>query len=71
MGPVAEEDSRGQPCVVRCRAEMKIISIITDPRIIDRILRHRQSERCKAQDPFESRAPPQPAASVSHQRYCL
>jgi hypothetical protein len=50
---------------------MKIISIITDPRIIDRILRHRQSEGCKVQDPFESRAPPQPAASVSHQRYCL
>ena len=29
-----------------------------DPRTIDRILRHRQSERCRTEDPFEPRAPP-------------
>jgi hypothetical protein len=50
----------------RCRAEMKIISIITDPRIVDRILRHRQSEGCKVHDPFEPRAPPQAAAPSVH-----
>jgi hypothetical protein len=37
---------------------MRIVSFITDPRVIDRILRHRESERCKANDPFEPRAPP-------------
>ena len=41
-----------------CGARMRIVSFITDPRVIDRILRHRQSERCRIQDPFESRAPP-------------
>jgi hypothetical protein len=46
------------PLLCRCGARMKIVSVITDPRVIDRILRHRQSERCKAQDPFEPRAPP-------------
>jgi len=37
---------------------MMIISVITDPRILDRILRHLKSERCKARHPFEPRAPP-------------
>jgi len=41
-----------------CGARMRIVSFITDPRVIDRILRHRQSERCRAEDPFEPRAPP-------------
>lgn len=46
------------PLLCRCGARMKIVSIITDPRIVDRIVRHRESERCQAPDPFESRAPP-------------
>jgi len=41
-----------------CGARMHIVSFITDPRVVDRILRHRQSERCRAEDPFEPRAPP-------------
>ena len=55
-----------EPMLCRCGAEMKIVSIITDPRVVDRILRHRQSERCKAQDPFEPRAPPEAAARRAH-----
>ena len=46
------------PLLCTCGARMRIISFITDPQVIDRILRHRQSGRCKAKDPFESRAPP-------------
>jgi hypothetical protein len=49
--------------ICRCGAEMKTVSIITDPRIAGRILRHRQSERCKALDPFQPRPPPRLAAS--------
>jgi hypothetical protein len=30
----------------------------TDPRVVDRILRHRESARRGARDPFEPRAPP-------------
>ena len=41
-----------------CGTRMRIVSFITDPRVIDRILRHRQSERCRTEDPFEPRAPP-------------
>jgi hypothetical protein len=37
---------------------MRIVSFITDPRVVDRILRHRENERCKTKDPFEPRAPP-------------
>jgi hypothetical protein len=37
---------------------MRIASLITEPRVIDRILRHLQSDRCNAKDPFEPRAPP-------------
>jgi hypothetical protein len=37
---------------------MKIISLITDPRVVDRILRHLESQACRARDPFEPRAPP-------------
>jgi hypothetical protein len=37
---------------------MRIVSFITDPRVVDRILRHREGGRSKAQDPFESRSPP-------------
>jgi hypothetical protein len=38
---------------------MKIVSIITDPRVVDRILRHPESQACRALDPFEPRAAPQ------------
>jgi len=51
------------PMLCSCGTKMKIISIITEPRVVDRILRHLQSERCRARDPFQSRPPPQPAAA--------
>jgi hypothetical protein len=51
------------PLLCTCGARMRIVSFITDHRVVDRILRHRESERCKAQDPFEPRAPPRAAAS--------
>jgi hypothetical protein len=41
---------------------MRIGSLITDPKVVERILRHLQSGRSKAQDPFEPRAPPARAA---------
>jgi len=46
------------PLVCQCGARMQIVSFITEPRVVDRILRHRESERCKTKDPFEPRAPP-------------
>ena len=46
------------PLICSCGTRMRIVSFITDPRVVDRILRHRESERCKAKDPFEPRAPP-------------
>jgi hypothetical protein len=46
------------PLLCPCGGRMRIVSFITDPRVVDRILRHRESERCKTQDPFETRAPP-------------
>jgi hypothetical protein len=52
------------PLVCTCGARMQIVSFITDPRVVDRILRHRKSERCKARDPFEPRAPPRPPGSL-------
>jgi hypothetical protein len=48
------------PLICTCGAPMRIVSFITNPRVVDRILRHRDSERCKAGDPFEPRAPPSP-----------
>jgi hypothetical protein len=50
-------DAFDDPLVCKCGARMQIISFITEPRVVDRILRHRESERCKAKDPFEPRAP--------------
>jgi len=50
------------PMLCSCGAEMEIVSVITDARVVDRILRHLESERCKARDPFEPRAPPRRAA---------
>ena len=41
-----------------CGARMRTAFFITDPRVVDRILRHRQSDRCRTEDPFESRDPP-------------
>jgi len=41
-----------------CGARMRIVSFITDPRVVDRILCHRKSERCKAKDPLAPRALP-------------
>jgi hypothetical protein len=49
------------PLLCRCGTPMKIVSIITDPRIVDRILRHLANEQCRAKDPFEPRGPPQQA----------
>jgi hypothetical protein len=46
------------PLVCSCGTRMRIVSFITDPRVVDRILHHRNSERCKTEDPFEPRAPP-------------
>lgn len=45
------------PMLCSCGAQMKIVSVITGARVVDRILRHLQSKRCKARDPFESPAP--------------
>lgn len=39
-----------------CGGEMKIVSVITDPVVVDRILLHRKDKRLKS--PFSSRAPP-------------
>jgi hypothetical protein len=46
------------PLLCTCGRRMRIVSLITDPRVVDRILPHRQSGRGKAQDPFDPRAPP-------------
>ena len=40
----------------RCRAEMKIVSVITDAEVVDRILRSLHAGG--GGDPFEERAPP-------------
>ena len=53
------------PRLCTCGAQMRIVSFITEPRVVDRILRHLASEACKARDPFEPWAPPA-AASPSH-----
>jgi len=47
-----------EPLVCSCGARMRIVSFVTNPRVVDRILRHRESDRCQAKDPFEPRAPP-------------
>ena len=52
------------PLLCSCGARMRIVSFITDPRVVDRILRHLGSGRCRAQDPFEPRAPPDAAATI-------
>jgi hypothetical protein len=52
------------PLLCKCGSRMRIISFITDPRVIDRILRHRESGRCKTRDPFEPRPPPPAVATL-------
>jgi hypothetical protein len=44
---------------------MRIVSFITDPRVVDPILKHRGSGRCKTRDPFEPKAPPGTSANIS------
>jgi hypothetical protein len=44
----------------RCGVEMTIVSVITDPPVVDHILRHLASGG--GHDRFESRAPPPPPA---------
>jgi hypothetical protein len=39
---------------------MRVVSVITDPTVVDKILRH--LARGGGHDPFEERAPPLPAA---------
>jgi hypothetical protein len=52
------------PLLCRCGGRMRIVSFVTDPRVVDRILRHCQSGRCKTSDPFEPRAPPDSASAM-------
>jgi len=40
----------------KCQSPMKIVSVLTDPPVVDRILRHLQ--RTFGNDPFRERAPP-------------
>ena len=47
------------PLLCSCGAEMKIVSFITDPLLVDRILRHLENQERRAPNPFEPRAPPQ------------
>jgi hypothetical protein len=52
------------PLLCTCGGRMRIVSFITDPRVVDRIVRHRESGRCKTQDPFETRGPPKVASAM-------
>jgi len=52
------------PLLCPCGGLMRIVSFITDPRVVDRILRHRESGRCKTRDPFEPRPPPRASAKI-------
>ena len=40
----------------RCGEEMKVVSVITDPTVVDRILAHRRAKQIES--PFDARAPP-------------
>jgi len=48
----------------RSGGKLKIVSVITGPRVVDRILKHLKSEACRARDPFEPRAPPQATGNL-------
>jgi len=52
------------PLLCPCGGRMRIVSFITDPRVVDRILRHSKSGRCKTRDPFEPRPPPGASAKI-------
>ena len=39
-----------------CGGKLKIVSVITDPVVVDRILAHRKKKRLES--PFAARAPP-------------
>jgi hypothetical protein len=52
------------PLLCPCGGRMRIVSFITDPRVVDRILRHRESGRCKTRDPFVPRPPPGASAKI-------
>jgi hypothetical protein len=43
------------PLTCACGARMRIVAFIADPRVVDRILRHRESKRCQTRDPFQQR----------------
>jgi len=43
----------------RCGVEMKIVAVITEPKVVDAILRSLARGMCR--DPFVERAPPAPA----------
>jgi hypothetical protein len=62
MGGIREDYVEVDPLLCTCGAQMKIVSFITVPRVVDRILRHLASEACKTRDPFEPRAPPAAAS---------
>jgi hypothetical protein len=65
--PLLKKIFEADPLLCPCGARMQIVSFITEPRIVDRIPRHRQSERCRARDPFEPRAPPSGNAALASQ----
>jgi hypothetical protein len=52
------------PLLCSCGGRMRIVSFITDPRVVDRILQHSKSGRCKTSDPFEPRPPPGASAKI-------
>ena len=52
------------PLLCPCGGRMRIVSFITDPRVVDCILRHSKSGRCKTRDPFEPRPPPGASAKI-------
>jgi len=52
LGRIYEVD----PLRCLCGGELKIVSVITDPVVVDRILLHRKTKGLKS--PFSSRAPP-------------
>jgi hypothetical protein len=46
------------PLLCACGGRMHIVSFITDPCVVDRILRYKENGNCKTTDPFEPRPPP-------------
>ena len=48
----------------RCGSKLKIVSVITDPRVVDHILKHLERETCRARDPFEPPTPPRSSGNL-------